>query len=80
MLKLKNISWRKRSRFPPFERRKGWGTLSCGDTVAGKGGASVGTRMFYQLHHASLGPSVARDSAQGPRQDKVKRPTLAKIG
>src|SRR5436305_306435 len=27
-----NISSRKRSRFPPFERRKGWGSLNCGDT------------------------------------------------
>jgi hypothetical protein len=26
-----NISSRKRSRFPPFEKRKGWGTLSCDD-------------------------------------------------
>ena len=35
-MKLKSSDWnilrRKRSRFPPFENRKGWGNLSCGYT------------------------------------------------
>ncbi len=33
-LKLKTTPWRKRPRLPPFENRKGWGTLGCGSTSA----------------------------------------------
>ena len=39
-----NISLRKRSRCPPFENRKGWGSLSCDGTgmeMVGQPGGEV---------------------------------------
>jgi hypothetical protein len=34
----KNMPWRRCSRFPRFEKRKGWGNLSCGATTREKVG------------------------------------------